>query len=109
MTVIGDQRKQHKSDQKDYKRPKKWPKDEQNDQNDNDTKLSRGANKITINETDKNENNDHWKSLQSRCTWREGKPSTFFHNPLLISVISSTAKGNNRFCCLLNVVAFFSF
>lgn len=38
---------------------KKLPKDEQNDQNDNNTKLSKGANKITINETDKNEHNDH--------------------------------------------------
>lgn len=60
MTVIGDQRKQHKNGQKDYKRPKK------NDQKTN--KMTRTTviqnyqkeqTKITINETDKNEHNDH--------------------------------------------------
>lgn len=55
MTVIDDQRKQHKNGQKDYKRPKK------NDQKTNKTtrttiiqNYQKEQTKITINETDKN-------------------------------------------------------
>lgn len=81
MTVIDDQRKQHKNSQKGYKRPKTWPKDKQNEQNNNNTKLSKGANK-GHNETDKNEHNDHLKEPSESLHMTRGKTFPFFPSTL---------------------------